>query len=140
MTQQPEFIGRAEPEVKMILSRLFPKGIIKTQVPITKLIYPEDVVFMDEEFRNHKCDMTLETPDQYLVVEVNYKHKEKAASKWRRTFAPDLIRNGKIPVTIDNYDCTDKGLFYLNSKKEHELSWDDFRDVINQLEKAGVKA
>ena len=130
------FIGRAEPEVELILSKLFPKAIIQTQVPITELILPEEAAVLDQEVLNHKCDMTVQTGNQYLVVEVNYGHKEKAARKWSEIFGPALKRTHKIPVTIDDYDCThifQKGMY------GHKMTWMDFTDVINQLEKAGVR-
>ena len=88
----PQFIGRAEPEVQLILSRLFPKSIIKTQVPITELILPEEAAILDQEVLNHKCDLTVETGNQYLVGEVNFGHKEKAAIKWRKIFVPALLK------------------------------------------------
>ena len=132
----PQFIGRAEPEVQLILSRLFPKAIIKTQVPITELILPEEAAVLDQEVLNHKCDLTVQTGNQYLVVEVNYGHKEKAAIKWSKIFAPSLKRTGKIAVTIDDYDCTH---LFKKGINGHTMTWDDFHDVINQLQKAGVK-
>lgn len=135
MMEQPQFIGRAEPEVKMILSQLFPKAIIRTQVPITELISSEDAQFLDQEFKNHKCDITVETLDQFLVVEVNYSHKEKAARKWSYVFAPMLKKSGKISVTIDDYDCTH---LFQKGVQGHKITWGDHHDVINQLEKAGV--
>ena len=131
-----QFIGRAEPEVQMILSQLFPKAFIQTQVPITELIFPEDTAFLDQEFKNHKCDMTVQTANQYLVVEVNYGHKEKAAKKWSNVFAPMLKKTGKISVTIDDYDCTH---LFKKGTQGHKITWNDYTDVINQLEKAGVK-
>ena len=131
-----QFIGRAEPEVQMILSKLFPKAIIKTQVPITQLILPEEAAVLDQEVLNHKCDMTVQTANQYLVVEVNYAHKEKAAKKWRKIFAPALKRTGKIAVTIDDYDCIH---LFKKGTHGHKMTWEDYQDVINQLIKAGVK-
>ena len=100
---QPQFIGRSEAEVKMILSRLFPNSIIKTQVPITELILPEEAEILDQEILNHNCDLTVQTGNQYMVCEVNYGHKEKAAIKWRKIFSPSLKRTGKIAVTIDDF-------------------------------------
>ena len=132
----PQFIGRAEPEVQLILSRLFPKAIIKTQVPITELILPEEAAVLDQEVLNHKFDLTVETGNQYLVGEVNYGHKEKAARKWRKIFAPALKRTKKIAVTFDDYDCTH---LFKKGINGHTMTWDDFHDVINQLQKAGVK-
>lgn len=143
------FIGRAEKLTERILSRLFLKSEILRQVPISKLITSEDFAEYGEEFANHTCDLVFNVMNsrceqQTLVIEVNYQHKEKAAGKWRRTFEPDIKRAGNFPVTFDNWDCRSsipktKGLFYLNSKNEHgPITWNDFRDVQDQLEKAGV--
>lgn len=133
---QPQFIGRAEPEVQLILSRIFPNAIIKIQVPITELILPEETAVLDQEIKNHKCDITVQTGTQYLVIEVNYGHKEKAAIKWSKIFGPALKRTGKIGVTIDDYDCTH---LFQKGVAGHKMTWDDWHDVINQLQKAGVR-
>jgi len=138
MITSPQFIGRSEPEVKTILSHLFPKGVIQTQVPITDLILQEDTKFLDQELKNHKCDITLQTlnqQQQYLVIEVNYSHKEKAAKKWNKIFAPMILKAKKIPVTIDDYDCIH---LFQKGQQGHQIIWDDYHDVINQLQKAGV--
>lgn len=141
---QSQFIGRGEVLVQQILSRFYPHCDVTTQVPIGELISKLLSDEYGEEFTKHKVDIVADIVNaqaqkQTLVIEVNYKHKEKAAKKWRTTFAPDLTANDKTPVTIDDYDCREKGIFYLNTKKQHQLSWDDFRDVIDQLEKAGVQ-
>jgi len=72
-----------------------------------------------------------------IIVEVNFKHGEKAARKWLRIFVPLIKKYGRIPVTIDDHDC--RHLFQLDNHRQHRLKWDDFRDIIDSLEKAGVK-
>ena len=143
------FVGRGEKLVERIVSRLFISCEILRQVPIKDLVKDEDFIEYDEEFAKHKCDlvfkvMTTSGIFKLLVVEVNYKHGEKAAKKWSQTFAPDIARAGNIPVTIDDYDCRSsipktKGLFYLDGRKSHgPITWNDFRDTIDQLEKSEV--
>jgi len=139
-----DFVGRGEKVVLTVLQRLFLSSEAWTQFPIVDLVSKENAEQYGEEFSQHKCDIVIKVKNskdsiETLAVEVNYKHKEKAAKKWSNTFAPDLLNNNKIPVTVDDYDCRKKGVFHLNSKKEHVLSWNDFRDVIDQLEKAGVE-
>jgi len=74
-----------------------------------------------------------------IVVEINYKHKEKAARKWHNVFIPLLINSGFDYLTINDYDCRKRGLFYLDGDQQHEqITWEDFRDVIDALEMAGM--
>ena len=145
------FIGRGEELVEYVIRRLYEFTETWNQVPIKKLIKAEDFEQYGEEFSKHKFDIVTSVAhplgiSETLVITVNYKHKEKAAQKWSNNFSPDLIRNAKTPVTIDDYDCRSSipktpGLFYLNSKKEHgPITWNDFRDVIDALEKAGVQS
>ena len=138
-----EFVGRGENTVQYVIQRLYKFTETWTQVPLLTQISAQDFSQFGEEFSKHKFDIVSKVENskgiiETLVLEVNFKHKEKAAKKWR-IFAAALKNNNKTPVTIDDYDCRKKGLFYLNSKKEHVLSWDDFRDVIDSLEKAGVE-
>jgi len=136
---EQQYIGRGEEIVKEILQRIFPSCVIYSQQPIKKLINKSDFDILDSEVQKHKFDFAVDWPQQMrtLIVEVNYKHKEKAAKKWNDIFVPLLKKYFYIPVSIDDYDC--ENLFKLNSKNEHKLSLDDFIDVINQLKKAGVK-
>ena len=98
---------------------------------------------MDQEIKNHKFDFVIYRKTDIIVLEVNYKHGPKAAQKWVDIFIPLLKSSTKfghlkiIPITIDDYDC--RSLFNLNSKKQHKITWDDYRDIIDALEKAGVK-
>lgn len=140
MLSQPQFIGRGEVLSQKILWKFLDCEEIYEQVNITKVIPISFMLNMDQEILNHNFDFLIHrTIKKDIVVEVNYKHKEKAARKWRQIFVPLLQEAGYEFITIDDYDCRKKGLFYLNSKKEHELSWDDYRDVIDALEKSGVK-
>ena len=142
---ESQFIGRGELLVKKILFRLVECIGVQGQVPLNSIVLPEDYAILDQEVKNHKFDLVIRrTHEKDVVVEVNYKHKEKAARKWRQIFTP-LIENAEYDyVTIDEWDCRSSlektlGLFHLNSKKEHTRSWNDERDVIDALEKAGVQ-
>lgn len=136
---QSQYVGRGELLSKKILLKLLPCIGIQGQVNIKDVVLPEDYIILDQEIKNHNFDWVVRrtnTPD--IVVEVNYGHKEKAARKWRLIFVPMIKRAGLLYMTIDDYDCRAKGLFYLDSKKEHKLSWDDHRDIIDSLEKAEI--
>jgi len=124
---------------KHILFRIIPCVGVEMQVPILKLM--PGLQGYDQEILNHKFDVVVRRFEIHrdIVVEVNYKHKEKAAMKYRLIFAPLLKSNGYDFVTIDDYDCRPRGLFWQNSKGDHMVvTWDDYRDVIDSLEKAGV--
>ncbi len=149
MKNLSDFIGRGEKLVERIIPRLYLQTEVHRQVSISKLVNEEDFIEYSEEFAKHKCDLvmivrTSSGKEEKLVIEVNYKHKEKAAEKWRRTFAPDIVRAGNIPVTIDDHACRSsldktKGLFYQNSNGNHvRITWNDFRDVIDALDNAGA--
>jgi hypothetical protein len=133
---ESQFIGRGENLSIKILLRLFPYSKIESQVPISKVITPEQYHSLDEVYKKHKFDFFIDI-NKWLAVEVNYKHGNKAAEKWANVFLPLLKKNGLLGMTIDDYDC--RTLFKLNSKKEHKVTWDDFRDIIDALEKAGIK-
>lgn len=138
MLSQPQFIGRGEVLSKNILAKLLDCRYIDAQVNIRSLIGWMQYDMLDSEIKKHNFDLVIgRNRAKDIVVEVNYKHKEKAARKWRQIFVPLLQKAGCDYMTIDDYDC--RSLFKLNSKKEHARSWDDERDVIDALEKAGVK-
>ena len=136
MTQN-QFIGRGESVVGFVLQRIFLSGTIYSQKPIKKLIKKIDFNQLDSEFQKHKFDFYVIGPNGSLVIEVNYKHGEKAAKKWNNVFVPLLQKNGHKIVTIDDYDC--ENIFKFDSDKQHKISWKDFIDVINALEKAGIE-
>ena len=102
-----KFIGRAEPEVFKILQEIFPNTLIVPQFPLRKLIPYSWYNELDDEIKKHKFDFIVYTK-KLLVIEVNFKHGEKAAKKWRQIFAPmikELKNPGAIAVTINDYEC-----------------------------------
>jgi len=133
-----KFIGRAEPEVFKILKKVFPNTLIIPQFPLRKLIPYSWYNELDEEVQKHKFDFIVYTKD-LLVIEVNYKHGEKAAKKWRQIFAPMIkkLKNpGAIPVTINDYECL---TLFKHTKTNHtKLRKSDYTDVINALKLEGV--
>lgn len=131
------FIGRGEKEVKEILQVLFPKAVVAEQVPIIKLIKSEEYNILDQEVKNHKFDLVAYVGFNTLVIEVNYKHKEKAAQKWRTIFTKVLVDSGKIPVTIDDYNC--EYLFSDSKKLIKNNPWGNYIDVIRELQRQGIK-
>lgn len=136
LSNQEQFIGRGEVEVKEILAVLYPKAMILTQVPIVSLIRKEDYEFLDQEIKNHKFDLVVVTQTNSLVIEVNYKHKEKAAQKWDQIFTKLLIDNGKIPVTIIDYNC--EYLFSDSKKLKQKNPWGSYLDIIRELQRQGI--
>lgn len=131
-----DFIGRGEEEVKSILHKLFPNALIGMQVPIQKLIKTEDFLQLDEEFQKHKCDLVVYNGPDIMVIEVNYKHKEKAAKKWSNVFSKLLVDGNKIPVTIEDYNC--EVLFSDSKQLRKKHPWGSFIDVIRELERQGI--
>lgn len=137
--QSSKFIGRGEERVKDLLHRLFQTPRILQQVPIKAIIGYQDWVDLGPEYNQHKFDIVIfRDNNKHIVIEVNYRHGEGAAKKWSNVYKPLLKKYGHTPVTIDDWDCRKKGLFH-ETKKGHINSWNDFRDVIDALEKAGVK-
>jgi len=132
-----DFIGRAEPPTHHFLLKLYPDDRILTQTPLSYLISHKEFQTFNEEVQKHKFDfVVIRNNKPTLVIEVNYKHGEKSAKKWRQIFEPLLKKEGYIPVTIDDYDCIS---LFKGNKENHKLSWNDLRDIINALEKAGVE-
>ena len=132
-----DYIGRGELIASKILFRLIECVGLQGQVNIQKIILPEDYAILDQEVKNHNFDFIMRrTTQPDVVIEINYKHKEKAARKWSKIFIPLIEKAGYDYMTIDDYDCREKGIFHLDSKNRHKHSWDDYRDVIDSLEKA----
>jgi len=133
-----QFIGRAESEVLKILEEIYPNVLIMQQFPLRKLIPHSWYDKLNEEIKKHKFDFVV-MDETWLVVEVNYKHGEKAAKKWRQIFAP-MIRELKnpcaIPVTINDYECLT--LFHHTKTNHTKLQKSDYQDVIAALNMAGV--
>lgn len=135
-----QFIGRGEVIAKKILLKSIDCIGIEGQVNIRKIILPEDYEFIDQEIKNHNFDWVIRrTNKPDIVVEINYKHKEKAAYKWRNIFIPMITNAGYYHLAINDWDCRPRGLFWLNTKKKHlAVTWDDFRDVQDALETHGI--
>lgn len=132
------YIGRAEPEVFQILSEIYPDTLIIPQHPIQKLIPYSWYNGLSQENKQHKFDFVVFTKT-LLVVEVNFKHKEKAAIKWRRIFAPmieELTNPKAIPVPIKDYESL---TLFKHTKTNHKpLIKQDYQDVLMALKMAGV--
>ena len=123
-----DFIGRGEREAKLILQRLFPKAMVSSQVPIQKLVKNADFLSIDTEIQKHNFDLVVYNGPNTLVVEINYKHKEKAAKKWNNIFTNLLIDNHCIPVTIDDYNC--EFLFSDSIRLRKNNPWGSYIDII----------
>ena len=130
------YIGRGESLAKLILSNLLRNVTIKQQVHVSNLVSKEDYNSLDEVYQKHKFDLVIYRSDTIIVIEVNYKHGDILCKKWNRIFEPLLRKNKIIPVTIDDYNC--RNLFKLDAKKQHSLTWDDYRDVIDSLQMANI--
>jgi len=135
-----QYIGRGEVLAKKILLRLIDCTGIQGQVPIKDLLWGSQLVILDPEILKHKFDWVLRrNGGKDIVIEVNYKHKEKASRKWRQIFAPLLQQNGFDLLVINDWDCRPRGLFWLNTAGKHlVITWDDFRDVMDALETCGI--
>lgn len=131
-----DFIGRGEKEAQKILQRLFPQSVIYTQVPIQKLVKSTEFASLDEEIQKHKFDLVVYNGPNILVIEINYKHKEKAAKKWSNIFSKLLIDNHSIPITIDDYNC--EFLFSKSEKQKKKNPWGPYIDIIRELQRQGI--
>lgn len=136
-----DFIGRGEILAKKILVKLLKPVNVRAQVPLESITLPKEFEILDPEIKKHKFDFVFFCLDRKnIAVEINYKHGEKATKKWYRVFIPLLVNAGFDYLTINDYDCRKKGLFYLDSEKQHEnVTWEDFRDIIDSLEIAGIQ-
>jgi len=128
-----DFIGRAESEVESILTQLLYPELIRTQVPLSVVIGTAgEYELLDKEIKQHKFDMVVYRENQSkLIVEVNYKHGEKAAKKWRNIFDPLLKKYGYEILLIHDYECD--YLFKPQDYTKHKSSWNDVIDVCNAL-------
>lgn len=133
---QEQFIGRGEKEIQKILQGLFPKGEVSTQVPLYSLIKDEDYEILDQEIKNHNFDLVLYLGLNVLVIEVNYKHGEKAAKKWSEIFTPLLLKAERTPVTIDDYNC--EFIFSDSKRLKEKKPWGSYIDIIRELERNHV--
>jgi len=140
---ESKYIGRGEDLTEAILFKILQVIGISPQVNIKKIVLDEDYEILDQEIKNHNFDFVMSTVGTCkrngVVIEVNYKHKEKAARKWRQILVPMIKRAGYDYLTINHWDCRKRGLFWLNTKKEHPaVTWDDIRDIIDALETAKI--
>jgi len=137
---ESQYIGRGELIAKKILVKLLKPVNVKPQVPLEALTLAKEFAILDPEIKKHKFDFVFFCTDRKsIVIEINYRHKEKAARKWHNVFIPLLINSGFDYLAINDYDCRKRGLFWLSSEKEHaDITWDDFRDVIDALDIAGI--
>lgn len=137
---ESQYIGRGEELAKKILVYLLKPVNVRAQVPLESIILPKDFAILDPEIKKHKFDFVFFCLNRKnIVVEINYKHREKAAKKWHRVFIPLLVNAGFDYLTVNDYDCRKHGLFWLDNRKQHEsITWDDFRDIIDALEVSGI--
>ncbi len=131
-----DFIGRGEPEVEKILKALFPDAKVSPQVPIKSLIQEHEFRELSEEVKKHNFDFAVYTSKNIIVVEVNYKHGEKAVKKWNKIFVNLLVNNGHLPLTIEDYNC--EYLFSKSIKLANQKPWGAYLDVIRELERQGI--
>lgn len=137
MSNQEQFIGRAERLVKQLLQNPFGIKMIMPQIPIVTLISHEEYHFFDPEIRQHKFDFVIYLNNgKKIVVEVNYKHGAKADRKSNRIFEPVLKNNGIALLTIDDHSC--RTLFNQNSKGIHNTSTDDVRDILDAFDTSEI--
>ena len=127
-----DFTGRGEIRTVEILCKLFPKSEILLQVPIKNLISEESYKKLGQEYKKHKHDIVIMTPNP-IIIEVNYKHGSIASKKWQ-VYKTCLEEECHNTVTIDDNECL--SLFQLNG--DHTNTWQDYIDIINALEKSGV--
>ena len=132
-----QFIGRGEVIAKKILLKSIDCIGIEGQVNIRKIILPEDYEFIDQEIKNHNFDWVIRrTNKPDIVVEINYKHKEKAAHKWNNIFTKILIDNHKIPIIVADYNC--EYLFSDSVRLRKKNPWGSFIDIIRELQRQGI--
>ncbi|MHA2401565.1 MAG: hypothetical protein ACXADH_01120 [Candidatus Kariarchaeaceae archaeon] len=127
-----QFIGKGENKTEYILQRIFPSAEIFPQYPLQGLIHKNDFDWLDPEVKKHKFDFFVKIHrKRNFVVEVNYKHKEKAAAKYRKIFGPELKKVNIGFVNINDWDC-----MTLFKPKMH---FQDFIDVCNALITSEIK-
>jgi len=137
---ESQYIGRGEELAKKILVKLLKPVNVRAQVPLESITLPKEFEILDPEIKKHKFDFVFFCLDRRnIVVEVNYKHGTKATKKWHQVFIPLLVNADFDYLTINDYDCRKHGLFWLDGEKTHGgITWEDYRDVIDALEIAGI--
>ena len=122
---------------------ILPCSSILKQVDLFKLIPLKTYETLDPETQKHKFDLVVSREKDVLVIEVNYKHGQKAARKWENIFTPHLKASTAlglkkiIPVAINDWDCESLFKHEKNSTKPIRIT--DILDVCNALKTAGVK-
>lgn len=135
---ESKYIGRSEPLTKKILKKLLDCEMIRPQVPIERVILPEDYAILDQEIKNHKFDFVVyRKHNKAVVVEVNYKHGAKASFKWDEIFVPLIVKSGKLALPINDYEC--EHLFHQFPDGTHKVTWTDFHDVMNCMQIVGIE-
>lgn len=132
------FVGRGENRVKHVLKCVFKdQAVVMSQVPIERVIKKEDFEILGKEHNQHKFDLVVVFTNgrPSIVVEVNYKHGEIPVKKWNNVYYPNILNAEKIPFTIEDREC--KSIF--NTAEERRVTWDDFRDVIDSLDRARIQ-
>ena len=122
------FEGRGERRVKHILERIF-ETVAISQAPIKHLISNQQYDQMSEVYQKRKYDLYL--PTKKLIVEVNYKHTNKAQQK-EGIHAAHLKEEGINLIPIQDWNCP--RLF----RDSHLPSWDDWIEVIQELKRNGI--
>lgn len=130
-------IGRGEVRAMNILAKIFPTSTVVPQMPITQILSADSVRELSTEYTKHKFDIFVIHEDHDLAIEVNYKHGNGAYKKWMNIFEPHLKNVFCKPVVIEESEC--ESLFQLNDDRTHTSVWQDWKDVINALEEAGVE-
>jgi hypothetical protein len=127
-----QYIGKGEDEVADMLAIIFGAVNVFTQWPIEKLIHKNDFDWLDPVYKKHKFDFYVKRPGRNdFVVEVNYKHGERAAEKYSDIFEPELKKVNIDFVNINDWDC--KTLFKLRR------SFQDWVDFFNAFVSAEIK-
>ena len=137
MSNQEQFIGRAEKLVKQLLLNPFDIKDIYSQVPIEAIISDDDFNFFNDEIKKHKFDFVIyKNNGEIIAVEVNYKHGGKADFKSNNIFEPVLKKNKVSLLTIDDHSC--RTLFKQNGKGIHNTSTDDVRDLLDAFDLSNI--
>jgi len=131
-----EFIGRGEDRAVEILCKLFPDYEVLQQVHIKDLIQKSDFNNLGPQHNKHKHDIVLKKGEEYIVIEVNYKHGEVAEYKWNNVYKPLLTFEGHQTATIEDGEC--KHLFQLRNGIHSDI-WLDYIDVIEALRLNGIE-
>lgn len=131
LSNKDAFVGRGEESAKRILEKLFDYSGVRKQVSLLQLIpyIPEEI--LGTEQRKHKFDLYVAAKS--LVIEVNFKHGRKAYEKWG-IYKDYVEAAGYKTMVIEANECK-----HLFESDPANLTWQDYIDVINALDNAGIK-